>query len=135
MPHPNVDAGFKARIAANFTTIPFIGVNNVNVPPSDGSSFGVIQYPVADGEKPTLGRRYFEDGAARIVVNVQAGPAENDARDTWLPALASLFRDRAISSGLETFTPDPPILNDANDDGNYVSYSLIVPYRYQFNDA
>lgn len=133
MPHPNVDAGFKARIAANFTTIPTIGVNDVTEPPAN-ASFVVIQYPVVNGEKPVLGRYFFEEGAARIVVNAAKGPAENDAQATWIPALATLFRDRKLGGGLETFTPDGPIVNDANDDGQFVSYSLIVPYRYQFAD-
>jgi hypothetical protein len=138
MPSPAVDAAFKARIEANFTTIPFIGLNGRTEPPSDGSSFGVIQYPAVNGDKPSLGRRFFEDGAARIVVNVEKGPAEYDAAQTWLPALASLFRDKSAKdlnvAGLQTFTPAGPITNDANDDGNFVSFSLIVPYRYQFQD-
>lgn len=135
MPHPAVDTAFKARIAANFTTIPTIGVNGVTEPPSDGSSFVVIQYPVVNGDKPVLGRRFFEEGAARIVINAARGPAQNDAEATWAPALASLFRDRKLGGGIETFTPDGPIINDANDDGQYFSLSLIVPYRYQFDDA
>lgn len=135
MPAPAVDAAFKARIAANFTTIPTIGVNNVTEPPSDGSSYVVIQYPVVNGNKPVLGRHFFEEGGARIVVVATKGPAEYDAQATWIPALASLFRDRDLGVGLETFTPDGPITNDANDDGAYVSFSLIVPYRYQFDDA
>lgn len=134
MPSPAVDAAFKARIAASFTTIPTIGVNGVTEPPSSGS-FVVIQYPVVNGDKPVIGRRFFEEGAARIVVNVEKGPAEYDAQQTWLPALASLFRDRDIAARVETFTPDGPITNDTNDDGMFVSYSLIVPYRYQFDDA
>lgn len=139
MPHPVVDAAFKARIAANFTTIPTIGIPPERTePPSDGSAFIVIQYPVVNGEKPVLGRRFFEEGAARIVFNIPRGPAEYDAQQTWIPTVASLFRDRRDElnvSGLQTFTPDGPITNDTNDDGNFVSYSLIVPYRYQFNDA
>lgn len=134
MAHPTVDAAFKARIAANFTTIPFIGISGVSEPPSSGS-FGVIQYPVANGEKPSIGRRFFEEGGARIVLNVEKGPAEYDATNTWIPALASLFRDRQITTGLETFTPDGPFITDDIDDGNFVLYSLIVPYRYQFDDA
>ncbi len=136
MPSPAVDAAFKARIAANFTTIPTIGVSGRTEPPSDGSSFVVLQYPVVNGEKPSIGRRFFEDGAARIVFNVQKGPAEYDAQQTWIPAVAALFRDKSASdlnvAGMQTFTPDGPITNDTNDDGNFVSFSLIVPYRYQY---
>lgn len=137
MPHPNVDSAFKAKIAANFTTIPTIGVSDVVTPPGSGS-FVIIQYPVVNGDKPSLSRRFFEEGAARIVVNVEKGPAEYDANQTWLPALASLFREKNSTemnmAGLETFAVDGPITNDTNDDGNFVSYALIVPYRYQFND-
>lgn len=139
MPTPAVDAAFKARIAANFTTIPTVGIPVERIePPSDGSSFMVIQYPVVNGDKPTLGRRFFEEGAARIVFNIAKGPAEYDAQQTWIPAVASLFRDKSARdlnvAGLQTFTPDGPVTNDTNDDGQFVSFSLIVPYRYQFND-
>lgn len=135
MPSAAVDTAFKARIAGNFTTIPTIGVSGVTEPPPNGLSFVVLQYPVVNGVKPVLGRHFFEEGAVRIVVNATRGPAENDAQTTWIPALASLFRDRKLGGGIETFTPSGPILNNMNDDGNFVSYSLIVPYRYQFADA
>lgn len=138
MPSPAVDTAFKARIAANFTTIPTIGIPPERTEPPNGSSFIVIQYPVVNGLKPVIGRRFFEEGAARIVFNVTKGPAEYDAQQTWMPAIASLFRDKSAKDlnvpGLQTFTPDGPITNDTNDDGDFVSYSLIVPYRYQFND-
>lgn len=134
MPTPAVDTAFKARIAANFTTIPTVGVNNVTEPPTDGSSFVVLQYPVVIGEKPILGRRFFEEGALRIVINVNRAIADTDGM-SWAATLASLFRDRDITAGLETFTPNGPITNDAIDDANYVEFVIIVPYRYQFNDA
>lgn len=134
MPTPAVDTAFKARIAANFTTIPTIGVNNVSEPPSDGTSFIVLQYPVVNGEKPVIGRRFFEEGALRIVINVVRAYAETDGA-SWAATLASLFRDRSLGSGLETFTPSGPIINDAIDDGDFVELAVIVPYRYQFDDA
>jgi hypothetical protein len=137
VPSPVVESAFKARIAANFTTIPTIGVNDRMEPPSDGSSFIVIQYPVVNGDKPSIGRRFFEEGAARIVFNVQKGPAESDAHNTWMPTVKALFLEKSASdlgvAGLQTFVPDGPVTNDTNDDGNFVSFSLIVPYRYQYN--
>lgn len=134
MPTAAVDAAFKARIAANFTTIPTVGVNGVTEPPTDGSSFIVLQYPVVIGEKPVIGRRFFEEGTLRIVINVVRQIAETDGA-SWAATLASLFRDRDITTGLETFTPNGPITNDAIDDANYVELAVIVPYRYQFDDA
>lgn len=136
MPHPNVDSAFKAKIAG-FTTIPTLGVSGVSEPPGSGS-FIVIQYPVVNGIKPSIGRRFFEEGAARIVFNIEKGPAEYDAAQTWIPTVASLFREKNSTdmnmSGMQTFAVDGPMTNDTNDDGNFVSYSLVVPYRYQFND-
>lgn len=132
MPSPIVDAAFKSRLEANWTATPAIGVGDVNVPPSDGSSFLVVQYPVVNGNKPTLGRRYFEDGAARLVLNVERSIYEVDGY-SWASVLASLFRDRKFG-GIQTFTPSGPIVNDAIQDGNLVELSVIVPYRYQFDD-
>lgn len=134
MPSPAVDAAFKARILANFTTIPFIGVNGVTEPPTDGSSFGVIQYPVVNGEKPGIGRRFFEEGGARIVINAVRNIADADGM-TWVATVKSLFNNRNLGGGIETFTPDGPITNDAIDDADFVELAVIVPYRYQFDDA
>lgn len=133
MPAPAVDAAFKARVAANFTTVRTIGVNGVSEPPSDGSSFIVLQYPVVNGEKPVIGRRFFEEGTLRIVINVVRAYAETDGA-AWAATLASLFRDKKLGNGLQTFTPNGPITNDAIDDGDFVELAVIVPYRYQFND-
>lgn len=132
MPAPAVDTAFKARIAANFTTIPTIGVNGVVEPPSNGTSFVVLQYPVVNGEKPGIGRRFFEEGALRIVINAVRAVADTDGA-AWAATLASLFRDRKLGSGLQTFTPNGPIINDAVDLGDFVELSVIVPYRYQYD--
>lgn len=134
MPAPAVDAAFKARLAQYWTATPVIGVNGVTQAPTDGSSFMVVQYPVVNGEKPVVGRRFFEEGAARLVLNVEKSIADVDGA-SWAATLASLFRDRKLSSGIETFTPSGPITNDAIDDGQYVEVAVIVPYRYQFDDA
>lgn len=133
MPAPAVDTAFKARIAANFTTIPTLGLPGGRTePPSDGSSFVVLQYPVVNGEKPGIGRRFFEEGALRIVINAVRAVADTDGA-AWAATLASLFRDRKLGSGLQTFTPNGPIINDSVDLGDFVELSIIVPYRYQFD--
>lgn len=132
MPSAAVDAAFKARLASDWTTSPVIGMNGVTEPPSDQNAFLVVQYPVINGEKPVLYGRYFEEGAARMVLNVRSGLAL-DVVLPWADTLASLFREFKNGAGFETFTPSAPTINDANDDGNWFELSVIVPYRYQFN--
>ncbi len=129
-----VDSTFKQRLAEHWTLTDAIGVNGITEPPTSGASFLVIQYPVINSEKPGVGRRYFDEGAARFVLNVQRGVEWSDGA-AWADELASLFRDKKLGFGIETFTPSEPIVNDTNDDGNYFSLSVIVPFRYQFNDA
>lgn len=135
MPSPAVSAGFNAYIGANFTAIPTIGVN-ASEPPSDGSSYMVPQYPVVNGRKPGIGRRFFEDGAVRLVINAVRAIAETDG-ETWAATVAGLFRDKSSRdlnvAGLQTFTPNGPIVDDSVDLGDFVELAVIVPYRYQFD--
>lgn len=130
MPAAAVEAAFRAKLAADWTTSVVIGINGVTEPPETGNAFLVVQYPVVNGEKPVLHGKYLEEGAARLVLNVRSGlPLETVL--PWADSLATLFREYRIP-GFETFTPSPPILNDANDDGNWFELAVIVPYRYQF---
>lgn len=131
MPSAAVDAAFKARLGSLWTISPVIGLNNVMEPPTGVDAFLVVQYPVVNSGKPALGRHYFEDGAARLVLNVKAG-LDLATGLGWADTLASLFRTQKFG-GVETFAPSAPAINDANDDGNWFELSLIVPYRYQFN--
>lgn len=140
MPSAAVEAAFMTRLEANWNIADgvILGSNEVFVPPSDGSPFVLIQYPVAHNRRPTLARRRFEEGAARIVYNAQtgaglAGPLAK--ADT----IAAAFRGDRLKIGsslnVEVFEPSPPIINDQNEQGNYVEFAVIVPYRYQFNVA
>lgn len=137
MPSAIVDAAFRARIASSWSGPSLIGGNSTAQPPGDGSPFLVLQYPVVNGSRPVLGPRYFEEGAARMVLNVQSGTGEAGLTAALQSAdqLASIFRHVNLGNGVETFAPSPPIINDANDEGNYFSLSVIVPYRAQFDDG
>lgn len=120
-----------ARLDSLWTISPVIGLNDVMEPPAGVDAFLVVQYPVVNSDKPSLGRRYFEDGAARLVLNVKAG-LDLATGLGWADTLAALFRTQKFD-GVETFAPSAPVINDSNDDGNWFELSLIVPYRYQFN--
>jgi len=133
MPSAAVEAAFQARLY-EFTLgdPPAVPAIMVGQPDNATDAFIVIQYPVVNGSKPVLGRHYFEDGAARFVLNVRRS-VEMDAALGLADDLAAIFRDRKFHD-IETFTPSPPIVNDVTSDGNWFSLSVIVPYRYQFYD-
>jgi len=135
MPSAAVEAAFRTRLAANWDTADgvILGVNDVFTPPSDGSPYLIIQYPVVNSTRAALSSLRFEEGAARIILNAPTG----GGLPTWLTkadTISAAFRgDKLIFDGVEAFEPSPPIINDNNDDGNYFELAIVVPYRYQFN--
>lgn len=141
MPSAAVEIAFRTKLVSGWVTAerPMIGVNGVTEPPADVNSFLVVQYPVVNTSKPVLGGRRFEEGIARLVLNVRSG-LSLDVVLPWGDTLAALFRGsdgRPYKSptvpGFETGTPSAPIVDDANDDGNWFELAVNVPYRYQFN--
>ena len=132
MPAAAVEAAFQARQFELMPTVPVIPAIVLGQPSDAHDAFIVIQYPVANGLKPALQRHYFEEGAARFVLNVRRSMEMEDAL-SMADDIASAYRDQTFL-GVETFTPSPPIINDTTNDGNWFSLSVIVPYRYQFDD-
>jgi hypothetical protein len=137
MPSAAVETVIRTRLAANWNTANgvILEPNGQSEPPSDGSSFLVIHYPVGNSVRPTLTRRRFEEGAARIILNVPKGvllSASLPLADT----IAALFRgDKLIVDHVEFMEPSLPFISDDNDEGNYYELAVIVPYRYQFDVA
>jgi len=127
MPSAVVEAAFQARLYEYTLGDPPVIPAIISGPPSKtDDAFIVIQYPVVNGSKPTIGRRYFEEGAARFVLNVRRSSEMENAL-ALADDIASMFRDRKFHS-IETFTPSPPIINDTSNDGNWFSLSVIAPY-------
>lgn len=44
---------------------------------------------------------------------------------------ASLYRDQTINS-VRCLQPTSPFINDSNDEGNFYSLSVVVPYTYEY---
>jgi hypothetical protein len=133
MPSAVVEAAFQARYYEHTLNDPPLFPAIVSSQPDNTlDAFVVLQYPVVNGVKPVISRHYFEEGAARFVVNVRRSVEMDTALDL-ADSVAAIFRDRRFH-GIETFTPDPPIINEVTNDGNWFSLSVIVPYRYQFDD-
>lgn len=134
MPSAAVDAAIKAKLASDWVTAerPVSGINMDTEPPAGVNQWLVVQYPVVNNQKPVIHGKYFEEGAARLVLNVRHGLSLATVLP-WADTLAALFREFRSSSvaGFETFVPSAPIVNDQNDDGNWFELSVIVPYRYQ----
>lgn len=132
MPSKAVAEAFQSRLGTTWNGIPVVGIDTIPEPPDDAEAFIVVQYPVVNASQPVLGRRFFEEGAARIVLNIKEGIGLAQGLE-WADALAALFRVDDLALGLETFAPEAPVVDDTNDDGNWFSFAVIVPFRYQFD--
>jgi hypothetical protein len=138
MPSAAVESAFRERLEANWDTADgvIIGSNGVTEPPADGSAFLLIQYPVVMNTRPMLTTKRFEEGAARILYNAEAGLGLQGPLTT-ADAIASIFRGDRLKIGsslnVEIFEPSAPIVSDDNEEGNYFVLAVIVRYRYQFD--
>lgn len=122
---------FATKIGNPWNGLPVEGFDEVlSEPPTNTNGFVAVQFPISSGIRPTLGRKFFEEGAARVVMNIRREVGLDQAR-AWADSMADLLRATKFS-GVETFAIDGPIETDNNDDGNYIALALIVPYRYQF---
>lgn len=132
MPAKAVADAVDAYLTASWSATIVIPYDTLADPSAISTAFLVTQYPVANGAKPTLGRHFLEEGAIRLVLNVRRGIGLAQGLE-WCDELRLMFRDVKFGDGLETFTPDGPIIDDAIEEGDWISYSIVVPYRYQYD--
>jgi hypothetical protein len=128
-----VDA-VRARLAANWSRTPVFDENSEGSTPVDGSNFLQVQFPFSTNERVSFGapgaNTYREEGAFRLLLNVQRGSGGVTGRQ-WADELAALFRGKHFD-GVETFAPDSASSDDANENGNYFTYAVVVPYRFDY---
>lgn len=126
-----VIAAVEARVEANWAG-QYFGLNTTGDPPTDGTPFLTIQYPVANEEHITLGqvgqRRFRETGGIRFVYSVPRGSGVATWQAT-LEALLSTFR-AAQFDGVTCETVTPPVFDDSNDNGNYDVLRAVVLYYF-----
>lgn len=132
MASASVMAAVAARIGATWSGFPVFDANTVGDPPTEGSRFLTIQYPVADEEQITIGAPgnnvFRETGTIRFVFNIPRGiGVASDA--VLLDGLRALFRSKQFD-GVTTYAPSPSILDDGNDNGNYWALTSVVPYQF-----
>jgi hypothetical protein len=129
MPTKAVADAVQARLVAHWNQTVVVDYDTVANPP-DLDAFLVHQYPVVNGVKPVLNRIFWEEGAIRFVLNVRRGIGLAQGL-TWSDQLSALFREVTFS-GVQCFEPNGPVIDDNIEDGDWISYAIIVPYRYQF---
>jgi hypothetical protein len=131
MANKQVIDAVEARLGPVWDGLEVFGANTVGEPPSDGTPFLMVQYPVSDSRRmPINSRTYREEGGFRIVLNETRGLGLNQAM-TRCDALGDLFRDRSFD-GVVCQVPSSPLIDDDNDDGNYFQVSMVFPYTFNF---
>lgn len=122
----------NARLASLWTSCPVRGLNLEGDTPADGSAFLAVEYPIASSSQISIGSPgsnvYREIGAIRFVINVQRGDGL-DGGSQMAKDLAALFRGKQFS-GVNTWAPSSPVLDDRNDIGNYWKLTFAVPYYF-----
>lgn len=133
MPLKPVNDAVMTRLSANWThpEIPIIPYDTIREPPPGTFAFVVVQFPVAMGVRPTLGRTFWEDGVVRLVLNVVTGTGLDQVL-VWTDELAAIFRELPITEHLVCFETDGPVITDDIDDGQWISYSVAIRYRFQY---
>lgn len=132
MPMKAVADAVNQRLADNWTATIVVAFDTLREPPPGVEAFLVVQYPVADEERLVLSGHYWEVGAFRLVLNVVSGVGLEQGL-AWSDDLKTLFR-YVDFDGVETRQASGPIIVDNIDDGNWISYSTVIEYRFQFSD-
>lgn len=129
-----VVAAVAARLAANFTRCPVVGINTQGDTDPAGKPFLAIEYPVANENQITIGAPganvFRETGAIRFVLSIERANGIDQGMG-WADELRALFRGKQFAS-VNTWAPSSPVLDDNNDSGTYWRLTFAVPYYFDF---
>jgi hypothetical protein len=132
MPAKAVADAVQARLTANWTNTVVVDYDT-NAYPPDLDAFLVHQYPVVNGAKPVVGRIFWEEGGIRFVLNVRRGIGQEQGLE-WSDELAALFRECKFDD-VQCFETSGPIIDDTIEEGDWISYAVIVRYRYEYTTS
>ncbi|HZY67758.1 MAG TPA: phage tail terminator-like protein, partial [Devosia sp.] len=94
MARSEVVTAVRNRLEANWTHTDVFDENSEGSTPADGSPYLDVQFPFSTNERVTFGdpgnNVYREEGAFRLLLNVQRGSGGNTGRQ-WADELAALF--------------------------------------------
>jgi len=127
-----VDA-VTAYLAANFTAVPVVGLNDQSGAPADGP-WMQVQYPVAKetfiGMASVGNRAFREDGTVRFVLSMPRATGVEQGW-AWIETLRDLFRAVTINQGgsIVIFREAQPATTGEPVD-NYWTLSFAVAYYF-----
>ena len=131
MAHKSVEDAVEARLRANWTLCPVLTENLETMPPADGSSFLMLQFPVSTVRRHGISDRFYrEEGGFRIVISVPMASGVTRMR-AWGELLRDIFIDRTFD-GVVTQVPSDPFTDDRSDRGPYCIGAIVVPYTFNF---
>lgn len=129
-----VVAAVKARQQAGWTTTRVDYPNEKFKPPTDGSAFVQVDFPIAASDQASLGapgaNKFRDLGTIRFIINVRSGDGL-DLATQYAGELADLFRAK-VFGGVITYAPSPPVYLGV--DGQYAAWSVSVPYKYDHQE-
>lgn len=127
-----VEDAVESYLTVNWTNCPVLTENRDAETPADGSPFIMLEFPLSDVRRLTVGdRNYRETGGFRIVIAVERGTGTQTIRQ-WGAQLAALFRDRKLGE-VNCRIPTEVFTDETSDEGNYFRGSMICEYDYGFN--
>lgn len=131
MASKHVEDTVEAFLKDQWTATPIRMENTSSAPPADGSAFIIVEFPLSNTQRMSLGtRRYREWGGFRVVVCVPRGGGTGTIRGHG-EALASLFRDVTVN-GVHFQVPSEPFTDDQSDQAQYFRGAMVVPYWYSY---
>ena len=111
--------------------LPVFGPNERPLTPMNASEFIDFEFPVSTSEQITVGAPganvYREEGVFRMLIAARRNTGTDQAL-TWADELAALYRGKDFG-GVRTYAPNPPTMDDSNDNGGYFIVSVAVPYE------
>lgn len=129
-----VVSAVERRLENLWTNCPVFDENVQGSTPADGSPFLQVQFPYAATERITFGAPganvYREEGAFRLLIQIERGTGGRRGR-RWAAELEAMFLGKHFD-GVETFAPQTASSDDSNEDGQFFTYAVAVPYRFDY---